>query len=93
MATWPTVSRPHRRPIWQGAAELTLAECAILAGLPQAPALYDPLTNPEAAKERQLVVLNLMVKYGAISQAQADQAYAERCNTRRRVFQSRLPIL
>ena len=34
----------------KGASELTLAECAMLAGLPQAPAQYDPLSNPAAAK-------------------------------------------
>jgi len=61
----------------KGAADLTLAECAVLAGLPQAPALYDPLTNPEAAKDRQRVVLDLMVRRGDITVAQADRAYAE----------------
>jgi penicillin-binding protein 1C len=57
--------------------ELALAECAMLAGLPQAPALYDPLTNPAAARARQRVVLDLMVRHGFLTQAAADQAYAE----------------
>jgi membrane peptidoglycan carboxypeptidase len=48
----------------KGASELTLAECAMLAGLPQAPASYDPLSDPDVAKERQRVVLDLMVKHG-----------------------------
>jgi len=61
----------------KGAAELTLAECAMLAGLPQAPSQYDPLTNPEAAKDRQEIVLNLMVKQDYITQDQADQAFEE----------------
>ena len=61
----------------KGVAELTLAECAMLAGLPQAPSLYDPLTNPAAAKARQRVVLDLMVRHGFLTQAAADQAYAE----------------
>jgi len=61
----------------KSASELTLAECAMLAGLPQAPAQYDPLTNPETAKERQKVVLDLMVKHGYITQSQADQAHDE----------------
>jgi penicillin-binding protein 1C len=61
----------------KGASELTLAECAMLAGLPQAPASYDPLSSPEAAKDRQRVVLDLMVRHGYISQAQADQAHKE----------------
>ena len=51
------------------AAELTLAEAALLAGLTQAPSLYNPFTTPDAAKERQLVVLDLMRAAGFITQA------------------------
>ncbi|PJF31787.1 MAG: penicillin-binding protein 1C [Candidatus Thermofonsia Clade 1 bacterium] len=58
-------------------SQLTLAESALLAGLPQAPALHDPLRNPQAAKARQRVVLNLMVEAGYITQEAADLAYAE----------------
>jgi len=47
--------------------DLDLAESAILAGLPQAPALYNPLTDPEAAKIRQLIVLRLMELDGYIT--------------------------
>ncbi len=61
----------------KGAADLTLAECAMLAGLPQAPSLTNPLTDPEAAKARQRVVLDLMTRQGYITQAQADRAHAE----------------
>jgi penicillin-binding protein 1C len=50
--------------------ELDLAECALLAGLPQAPALYSPLVDPDAAKQRQAVVLTLMEEAGFID---ADQ--------------------
>ncbi len=49
------------------AAELTLPECALLAGLPQAPGVYNPFTNSEAARQRQLVVLGLMEKDGFIT--------------------------
>jgi penicillin-binding protein 1C len=48
-------------------SELDLAECALLAGLTQAPALYNPLVYPEAAKARQLTVLELMEKQGLIN--------------------------
>ncbi len=41
----------------KSAAELDLAECALLAGLPQSPARYNPLENPASAKARQSVVL------------------------------------
>ncbi len=56
---------------------LDLAECAMLAGLPQLPAQYDPLTSPGAAKERQKVVLGLMVDAGYVTRAQADAAVQE----------------
>ena len=52
----------------KSATELTLAESALIAGLPQSPALYNPLIEPEAAKARQEVVLDLMVKQGYISE-------------------------
>jgi 1A family penicillin-binding protein len=59
------------------ATDLTLAEAALLAGLPQSPAIYDPYSNPEGAKARQQVVLGLMVEAGAITRAQADFASQE----------------
>jgi penicillin-binding protein 1C len=49
--------------------ELTLAESALLAGLPQAPAIYNPLLDPDTAKERQMVVLGLMLRQGFIDDA------------------------
>lgn len=57
---------------------LSLAECAMLAGLPQAPAEYNPLTNPEAAKNRQEIVLDLMVKHDKIAAAEAEIAKTEK---------------
>jgi 1A family penicillin-binding protein len=61
----------------KSAAELDLAECAMLAGLPQSPARYNPLENPEAARARQRVALGLMVKNSFISQPEADLAATE----------------
>jgi 1A family penicillin-binding protein len=58
-------------------ADLTLAESALLAGLPQLPAYYDPYTHPDRAKERQGVVLGLMVENNVITQAEADAAWQE----------------
>ncbi|MFA6532591.1 MAG: penicillin-binding protein 1C [Patescibacteria group bacterium] len=52
------------------AKDLTLEEAALLAGLPQAPSLYSPYTNPEAAKIRRNEVLNSMKNQGYISQEQ-----------------------
>jgi 1A family penicillin-binding protein len=59
------------------ARDLDLAQCALLAGLPQAPAVYDPLVNLEAARGRQQIVLQAMVRHGYISQSEADLACAE----------------
>ncbi|MDW8098753.1 MAG: penicillin-binding protein 1C [Anaerolineae bacterium] len=57
--------------------QLDLAECAMLAGLLQSPARYNPLEHPDAAKARQQVVLHLMVKDGYISPEEAAAAAAE----------------
>lgn len=62
----------------KSARDLDLAECALLAGLPQLPALYNPLENLDAAKERQAVVLDLMVKQGYITVADAQLAKDEK---------------
>ncbi|MFH1927872.1 MAG: PBP1A family penicillin-binding protein [Chloroflexota bacterium] len=59
------------------AEELTLAECALLAGIPQSPAIHDPYTNLLGAKQRQAVVLQFMVREGYITQKQADAAVQE----------------
>lgn len=55
--------------------ELNLAECAILAGLPQAPSRYSPFRHQEKAKQRQIYVLNRMVEEGFISSQEATEAY------------------
>ena len=52
------------------ASDLLLPECALLAGLPQTPGIYNPFTNPDLALERQRVVLGLMEKNGFITSAQ-----------------------
>lgn len=59
------------------AAMLDLAECAMLAGLPQAPAIFDPLTNPILARDKQSLVLELMVKEGKITTQEAARARNE----------------
>lgn len=48
--------------------ELTLAESALLAGLPQAPSLYSPYLNPERAKNRRNAVLRNMLELGYIEE-------------------------
>jgi 1A family penicillin-binding protein len=58
-------------------SELTLPEAALLAGLPQAPAQYDPFRNFNAAKNRQEDILDLMAHHGFITEEQADLAKEE----------------
>ncbi len=57
--------------------DLNLNEATLLAGLPQAPYLYDPCRNPEAALARQKVVLASMVREAYLTNAQADTASAQ----------------
>jgi penicillin-binding protein 1C len=58
------------------ALHLTLPEAALLAGLPQAPARYDPYRNRDAAKRRQELVLRAMLRCGAIDSARFAEARA-----------------
>lgn len=55
-------------------AGLTLAESAMLAGLPNAPSLYSPYVDFNAAKQRQSVVLAAMTRYGFIGPTTAREA-------------------
>lgn len=51
--------------------DLTLSECALLAGIPKSPNYYSPMNNLKAAKERQEIVIDQMVKYGFLSKSNA----------------------
>lgn len=58
--------------------DLSLAETALLVGLPQAPSRYSPFgSRPELAKERQKLVLSRMVEDGYITQEEMDKAFKE----------------
>lgn len=59
------------------ASELSIAQSALLAGLPKAPSKYSPYASPEKARERQLYVLGQMLSQGWISQAEFDKAVNE----------------
>jgi penicillin-binding protein 1A len=54
--------------------KLDLAETAMLAGLPKAPSLYNPIANPQRAKQRQHYVLRRMAELGYITAAQYEEA-------------------
>ncbi len=61
-------------------SELTLAECASIAGITQYPTYYDPFLNPDNNKAKQEVVLRKMLELGKITQEEHDQAVAETLN-------------
>jgi len=61
----------------KSAADLTLAEATLLAGIPQQPAILDPYTNLAAVKLRQRTVLDLMVRHGYLSPPEADGVFEQ----------------
>ena len=68
------------------AARLTLAEAALLAGLPQAPSEYNPFLNPRKALSRRADVLRRMVDQGYISHADAQEAMQEKLGVKSNRF-------
>ena len=60
------------------AANLSLRQAALLAGMVENPALYDPVQHPNASKQRRNIVLARMAQLGDITAAQARQAEAAR---------------
>ncbi len=57
--------------------QLTIAEAAMLAGIPKAPSAFNPISNPKRAQVRQHYVLERMLDNGFITQAQHDEARAQ----------------
>lgn len=64
--------------------ELTVAEAAMLAGLPKAPSAYNPIVNPERARQRQEYILNNMLELGWIDAQTHREALAEKLVYQRR---------
>ncbi len=58
----------------KNASDLTLAEAALLCGLPQAPSAYNPYENPDLAVRRRNIVLDRMLTAGDITQEEYDEA-------------------
>ncbi|MBR2883254.1 MAG: PBP1A family penicillin-binding protein [Clostridia bacterium] len=59
-------------------SDLSLAECAVLAGITQFPTKYDPLVNPENNRARQLVILKKMKQLGFITDKEYEEAVDEK---------------
>ena len=62
--------------------DITLAEAAMLAGLPKAPSSYNPIVNPKRATERQHYVIERMLENGVITEDQRDAAREQRLRYR-----------
>ena len=63
-------------------SQLTLSECAVIAGITQSPSRLNPVTNPEANAKRRTKVLNSMLDQKRITQAEYDEAMADDVYTR-----------
>ncbi|WP_405054071.1 penicillin-binding protein 1A [Thalassotalea nanhaiensis] len=63
--------------------DLTLAEIAVIAGLPKAPSTYNPISNPDKAKFRRTTVLQRMLVSGYITESEYQQANNEEIHTKR----------
>ena len=74
--------------------ELSLAECAVLAGMPQAPSRYSPVRNPELAHQRQVYVINRMAEEGFITSVQAAAAIETKLDLirRRNLYTEEVPF-
>ncbi|MEY4768562.1 MAG: hypothetical protein RL637_1201 [Pseudomonadota bacterium] len=57
--------------------QLTLAQQAMIAGLPKAPSIYNPITNPERAKQRRDYILRRMAELGFATETEVNTALAQ----------------
>ena len=71
------VQSAAQRYFGKDVSELTLSECATIAGITKNPSGYNPITNPEANAERREKVLGDMLAQGYITQEQYDEALAD----------------
>jgi penicillin-binding protein 1A len=62
--------------------DLTIAEAAMLAGLPKAPSAYNPISNPSRARTRQQYIIERMLDNGFITPAEAEAAKKQELNVR-----------
>lgn len=69
-------------------SELTLSECAVIAGITQNPSRYNPVSNPDANAERRTKVLNNMLDQGYIDQAAYDTAMEDNVYDRIQIVDS-----
>jgi penicillin-binding protein 1A len=70
--------------------DVTIAEAAMLAGLPKAPSAYNPVSNPKRARSRQLHIIERMLENGFITAAEAQAAKQEVLPVRRNNLQPKV---
>src|SRR5512140_3048843 len=70
--------------------DLTVAEAAMLAGLPKSPSANNPISNPARARSRQLYIIDRMLENGFITAAQAEQAKNQELKIRNGTDNSRV---
>ena len=70
--------------------DVTIAEAAMLAGLPKAPSAYNPISNPKRARIRQLYIIERMLENDFITAAEAEQAKTEELKLRLTSSQERI---
>ena len=68
------VQQASRRYFGHGAKDMTLAEAALLAGIPANPTAFDPVAHPVAATERRRLVLQVMLEEGKITEQELERA-------------------
>jgi 1A family penicillin-binding protein len=85
------IEEASRMYLHKSATKLSLSEAALLAGLPQAPSLYSPYTNPKAAKARQAQVLSQMLKERYITKLQYQKAIQAKLNVQAPKSQIKAP--
>lgn len=73
--------------------DLTLAEATVLAGIPKWPSVYSPLSNPEASKKRQTLILNSMIKNKMITEEEKEKALNETLTYRGEMQKEQLTTL
>ena len=71
------VQAASQRYFGKDVSDLTLSECAVIAGITQSPSTYDPITHPDNNKVRRNKVLKNMLEQDYISQKQYDEALAD----------------
>ncbi len=79
-----------KRYFGKDVSELTLSECAVIAGITQNPVKYNPITHPEDNSEKREIVLRYMVDQGYITKEQQQEALADDVYTRIQIVNNKI---